>query len=277
MSIVDLTHGLVVDEHGILVSSQNRSLAYPTDGNSSCFDLEDASFWFQHRNECITWLVKRFPPTGTILDVGGGNGFVTKRLLDEGFDAALLEPGPVGAFNGKVFRGIPTVICSTLEDAGFPKACIDAIGCFDVLEHIENDHLCLEQIHAVLRPRGLLYATVPAHNWLRSLSDDTAGHYRRYTRKSIIAALPDGFDLIYFTYLFSALILPILLVRTMPYVLSPSRKRCILSSSSEHGTEGGLTVELLKGLLKREYRRIEKGRVKSCGSSCMFVARRSDV
>ncbi|MBN1588324.1 MAG: class I SAM-dependent methyltransferase [Pirellulales bacterium] len=276
MSVADLAHGLVVDEHGLFISSRNRTLAYPEEGNAVCFDLEDASFWFQHRNECISALVKRFPPAGTILDVGGGNGFVTRRLLDEGFDAALLEPGPVGALNGKVSRKIPTVICSTFEDARFPEASLDAVGCFDVIEHIENDHRFLEHVLAALRPGGLLYATVPAHRWLWSQSDDTAGHYRRYSRKRLVAALPDGFDMLYFTHFFASLTLAILLLRTLPHALGLSRKRRALSSRAEHGTGGGVAAGLLKGLLRGERRKIEKSEVIRLGSSCMFVARKKD-
>ena len=277
MNVTDLASNLVVDEHGILASSHRRDLAYPKDGNSECFALEDASFWFQHRNDCISLLVRRFPPAGTILDVGGGNGFVTRRLLDEGFDTALLEPGPGGAYNGKMSRKIPTVICSTLDDAGFPTSCLGAISCFDVIEHIEDDCGFLEQVCSVLRPNGLLYATIPAHNWLWSQSDDAAGHYRRYTRKSIAAILPDGLEMTYFTYFFAALVIPIFALRTLPYVLGLSHNRGVLSSDAEHGTEGGIAVGLIKRQLRREYQRIEKGGTLPYGSSCMFVARKMQL
>lgn len=50
----------------------------------------------------------------------------------------------------------------------------DAIGAFDVLEHIPLDALALGQIHAALKPGGVLLLTVPQHAWLWSASDDYA-------------------------------------------------------------------------------------------------------
>ena len=114
--------------------------------------LEDSSFWFQHRNRCIIKVIELFPPLGFIVDLGGGNGYVTRGIIDAGFDALLLEPGPEGAINGKIARKIPTVICSTFQDAGFEELSLSAIGCFDVIEHIENDQVFIKQAHQALKP-----------------------------------------------------------------------------------------------------------------------------
>lgn len=43
-------------------NSADEAVSYPTDGNALCFQVEDSSFWFKHRNACITTLVKAFPP-----------------------------------------------------------------------------------------------------------------------------------------------------------------------------------------------------------------------
>lgn len=127
------------DEYGILRSDKTVALSYPSTGYDVCFSREDTSFWFRHRNNCILEAVRRFPPEGEIRDIGGGNGYVTRRLLDEGFPAILLEPGLSGAYNGKVGRRLPRVVCTTLEDLALPDASVAAVGCFDVIEHIEDD------------------------------------------------------------------------------------------------------------------------------------------
>jgi SAM-dependent methyltransferase len=217
MGIAENASGLTRDERGIWRSSRSRSLSYPSDGNQQCFALEDRSFWFNHRNDCIASLVKRNPPPGPILDVGGGNGFATRRLLDCGFDAALLEPGIVGALNGKQARGIPEVFCSTLEDAGFSDGSLSAIGCFDVIEHIEADNVFIRTTYDLLHEGGMLYGTVPAHEWLWSYSDVHAGHHRRYDRKSLTALLNDRFEVVYFTYFFGALVAPQFVLRALPF------------------------------------------------------------
>ncbi|MDC3237172.1 class I SAM-dependent methyltransferase [bacterium] len=274
MSIAKLTSGLTAGEHGILTSSKSASLSYSEGGNLNCFQLEDKSFWFIHRNDCIASVIKRFPPDGTVLDVGGGNGFVTKRILDEGFDAALLEPGETGALNGKVSRHIPEVICSPLEDAGFPPSSLSAVGCFDVIEHIESDHAFLMSVHGLLKSGGILYVTVPAHQWLWSLSDDTAGHYRRYNKNMVGDLLTSKFEILYFTYFFRVITLPIFIFRTLPFRLHPSRKKKVLSSESEHGTTGGATVAVFKHFLRKELAAIQRGKSRQFGSSCLFVARK---
>ena len=274
MSIAELATNLSVGDFGIFSSSKGASLSYPEDGNFYCFMLEDKSFWFIHRNDCIASVIKRFPPDGAVLDVGGGNGFVTKRILDDGFDAALLDPGETGTLNAKLSRHIPEVICSLLEDAGFPPSSLSAVGCFDVIEHIESDHEFIRSVHGLLKPGGILYVSVPAHQWLWSLSDDTAGHYRRYNKNMVDDLLTPKFEILYFTYFFRVLTLPIFFFRTLPARLRPSRKKKVLSSQSEHGTKGGATVALFNYFLRKELAAIRRGKSRRFGSSCLFVARK---
>ena len=61
----------------------SEAISYPEEGNEACFQIEDQSFWFRHRNNCIQELVRKFPPNGKgpIFDVGGGNGFVAKGMM----------------------------------------------------------------------------------------------------------------------------------------------------------------------------------------------------
>ena len=61
----------------------------------------------------------------------------------------------------------------------------DAIGAFDVLEHIKEDESVLAQLHSALMPGGVLLLTVPQHPWLWSASDEHACHVRGYKRDEI--------------------------------------------------------------------------------------------
>lgn len=264
---------LKLDDRDIWVSSDHTELSYPEEGNERCFQIEDRSFWFQHRNDCILTALRLYPPTGLLLDVGGGNGYVTRRLLDEGFEAALVEPGPVGAYNGKKIRDIPTVFCSTLEGCGFPTESVDAIGLFDVLEHVEDESTFLAHAHSVLKPNGRLYLTVPAFNWLWSASDDAAGHYRRYSPAKLASSLSNRFRVLFITCFFGALVLPVFAFRILPYRLGLAKHRTkALSTETEHGTGGGYSVKVMKRFLSHERSQIELGRSKAWGSSCLCVA-----
>ena len=97
------------DRNGIWAPrhSQRHSVSYPDEGNDRSFLIEDTSFWFAHRNRMLVELVRRFPPAGPILDVGGGNGYVTRGLAEAEFPCTLLEPGYQGCLNARK-RGIPS-------------------------------------------------------------------------------------------------------------------------------------------------------------------------
>ena len=263
------------DEYGILRSDKTVALSYPSTGNDVCFSLEDTSFWFRHRNNCILEAVRRFPPEGEILDIGGGNGYVTKRLLDEGFPAILLEPGLSGAYNGKVGRRLPRVVCATLEDLALPDASVAAVGCFDVIEHIEDDAAFVSEIARILQPGGLFYLTLPAKQWLWSACDVYSGHFRRHDENTVAELLGGKFDIPYFTFFFGCLTLPIFLLKSAPFRLGlVKEKPNVLANETEHGTDGGIAVSVIERLLKRETRMIREGRSKMLGTSCLVVGRR---
>ena len=64
--------------------SQNciGDISYTIQGNNTCFELEDDSFWFQHRNKCLVPIVRKFDQNGYFFDIGGGNGCVSKAIQD---------------------------------------------------------------------------------------------------------------------------------------------------------------------------------------------------
>jgi SAM-dependent methyltransferase len=59
----------------------------------------------------------------------------------------------------------------------------DAVGLFDVIEHLDEPVAALCEARRVLRPGGHIFITVPAHTWLWSHFDVVACHRRRYTRR----------------------------------------------------------------------------------------------
>lgn len=273
MPMLEIPSQLNQDSNGIYRSISGERISYPEDGNMDCFLLEDNSFWFKHRNDCITSIIKRYPPSGTIIDVGGGNGYVTRGILDSGFDSILLEPGEEGAINGKKIRKIPTVICSTFQNACFGESSVSAIGCFDVIEHIEDDAKMVEDLSRVLDSEGMLYITLPAYNWLWSQSDDTGHHFRRYNHAMVTQLLENQFEILYFSYFFAILSVPIFLFRALPYRLGFVKKN-MLSKNTEHGTKKGFFTRLVNFFLKRELKQIESGKYLGFGASCIIVARK---
>lgn len=262
---------LTLGADGIWRSADPQAVSYPEEGNDACFQIEDSSFWFKHRNACIAAAVRNYPPRGhePIFDIGGGNGFVSMGLERAGFKTALVEPGLRGASNAKQ-RGLQTVICATTTSAGFRKSMLEAVGLFDVIEHIDDDLQFLREMRGLLKPGARLYATVPAYPMLWSGEDEEAGHFRRYTRASIERVLERaGFSVDYSTYIFRFLPLPILLLRALPYRLGIGRSVGARDPASDHQAGGGLMASLLGS----EIRNIEGRRRMSFGGSCLLAAR----
>jgi SAM-dependent methyltransferase len=251
-----------------------RDVSYPADHNAACFHLEDGSFWFTHRNRCIIAAVRRFPPEGLILDIGGGNGFVARGLTDAGYETALLEPGSVGARNAREQRRLRTVINATIAEAAFRTGSIPNVGLFDVLEHIEDDSMFVRELCDIVRPGGFLYLTVPAFNWLWSMSDVDAMHYRRYTKRSLENVLAGGFEVLYSTYLFQRLVPLSILVRALPYRAGVARPRPAHAYEREHAVRRTTLAGVLGWMLEHEVSAIAGGKSLAVGSSLLVVARR---
>lgn len=264
---------LACDASGIWRSEGDaQKVDFPEDGHASCFRLEDDSFWFAHRNACITSALRGHAFDGPLLDVGGGNGAVSKALENAGIPTVLLEPGPEGARNAKL-RGLDNVVCSTLERAGFAAGSFGAAGAFDVIEHVADDAALLRDIHRVLRPGGVLCVTVPAYAWLWSSEDELAGHHRRYTVGGLRSVLEaSGFDVRFETYVFAPLTLPMFVMRSLPHRLHRRSEAEIEATASKQHVPSPVARRLMDALLAPELSRIRKGRSVPVGTSCLAVA-----
>jgi SAM-dependent methyltransferase len=262
-------------EDGIWRARSRSAVSYPDEGNQECFELEDSSFWFQHRNRCLATVVRQLPPSGALFDLGGGNGFVARGLEAAGFPTVVVEPGPEGARNARS-RGLEHVVCATVQDAGFKPGSLPAIGVFDVVEHIQDDLAFLSLLKDLLVPEGRLYLTVPAFSWLWSSEDVVAGHFRRYTLGSMSERLRQaGLKVEFASYIFSVLPLPVFLARTLPTALRLRRP----SSSAprtrrEHNAPAGLGTRIMNAIWNWELARLGRLRRIPLGGSCLVVARK---
>lgn len=275
MNLSEISDSLHQASDGIWYCDTAISISYPDDGNESCHAVEDGSFWFSHRNECITAVVDAFPPSdkGPIFDIGGGNGYVAAGLQERGHPVVVVEPGPTGAQNARK-RGLEFVVCATTKSAGFKDNSLPAIGLFDVIEHIENDVEFINQMHALLKPGGRIYATVPAYSFLWSGEDEEAGHFRRYSLTNFREMLGDsGFQIEYATYIFRYLPVPIFLLRSLPFKLRACKySRSRESLGRDHVLRNGLTSQILSHALRAEVNAVRKLQERGFGASCLIVA-----
>lgn len=246
---------------------------YPDDGADLTAAVEDVSFWFRHRNAVLSSVLDRHPPAGPLWDIGGGNGFQASCFERQGHPVVLVEPGEAGCRNAQR-RGVRTVVQATLESLRLPSSSVAAFSLFDVIEHLIEPKRLLAECIRVLKPGGRLYVTVPAYSWLWSDEDRYAHHQRRYTRVSLERELSSsGFSLEYLGYYFQFLVLPILLVRSLPYRLSAWRRkaRAQTMDQAEHAP-GGALQRMLEASLAKELIAIQQGRTLGFGSSLLAVA-----
>ena len=276
LDIESISSGLQLGDDGIWYSLDTDNLSYPSDGNDSCFAIEENSFWFRHRNNCITSVVESHPPenNGTIFDVGGGNGFVSLALANAGFNVALVEPGKVGAANAKK-RGVSNVICGTTSTAKLKQDSLPAVGLFDVIEHIEDDLTFLKSVRGLMKKNARLYITVPSYSFLWSAEDVSAGHFRRYSLAGIRNVIElAGFQVEFSSQIFRLLPIPIFFLRSLPHKFGLSKtERIPKKASRDHTVKAGLGLNILESILHSEIKNLNNRKPMSFGGSCLIVAK----
>jgi SAM-dependent methyltransferase len=259
----------LIFQDGIWFADIKTEISYPTDGNNSCFQIEEESFWFKHRNNCILSVLNKYSQDKEIIDIGGGNGFVSSFLQKNNYNPILIEPGISGCINAKS-RGLNNIICSSFQDIKIKNNIISNVGIFDVLEHLENDNGFLKDIYSKLKIGGKLFITVPAYNFLWSYEDENAGHFRRYTLKKIKKLLVNtGFKIDYSTYFFAPLFLPIFVFRTLPFLFRKKIDKKHGKTKKEHSQSKFNSI--LQKLWAWELRKINKNKKIKIGSSCLLV------
>lgn len=204
----------------------------------------DGGWWYDTRNRVIEGLIRRNAPSSRIWDVGSGAGSVSRYLLDHGLTSIPVEPSIHGAVEA-ASRGL-TAISADLADLRLPTGSIEAVGMFDVLEHLDSRARMLEEIHRVLVPGGKVFLTVPAIPSLWSSADDSAGHKLRYTRRTLRRELADtGFDVVKIGYFFALPVVPLYFIRAIPYKLG---KRSLISDAQLLQQDPGVPARLLTRL-----------------------------
>lgn len=266
-----ITVSLTEIEPGLWKARESERVSYPAGTHKVLAELEDDSFWFSHRALVVGSILDRYPPSGCLFDVGGGNGYMVRAFKSRGLDAILVEPGEDGA-RAAIDRGLEPVVNATLATAGFHDESMAAVGLFDVLEHIEDDVGFLTELHRKIEPSGRLYLTVPSYRWLWSREDERAGHYRRYTSRSLRRALHQAsFEIDFLSYFFVLLPFPIFLARTVSSFLR--LRDSTMPNAGEHRGRSRFLRRIADGLLRREARFISRRRA-PFGSSLIAVARR---
>lgn len=150
----------------------------------------------------------RLPPGGRLLDIGCGAGRHSFEALRRGYDVVSADLNPkvladvaiMGAAMIQVGEAPPSasldcVNASALE-LPFADGSFDVVIASEVLEHIVQDEVALNEITRITRSGGTIVATVP-RRWPEricwALSDEyhteAGGHVRIYKKPDLVAKL----------------------------------------------------------------------------------------
>ncbi len=146
-----------------------------------------------HGSRLSQWMLEQFSKYvgQNVFEAGCGIGNFTELLLDRrNLTCADFEPAYVDLMNRKYgYRESFSARVVNLEDeADFGKlepASYDTIICLNVLEHLKDDAMVLNNFFRLLKPGGHAIVLVPQHMWLYTPIDEAVGHYRRYSHQEL--------------------------------------------------------------------------------------------
>lgn len=177
--------------------------------------LQDKSFWYKIRNNLIIWALKKYAINfSSFLEIGCGTGFVLSDIVKNFSHAKIMGADFfIESFPHAKKRLPESVELIQMDARKIPfTQNFDVIGAFDVIEHIDEDILVLENIFDALKDGGLLFMTVPQHPWLWSYLDEYACHKRRYAINELeTKAKKIGFQIIRSTS-FVSMLLPMMIL-----------------------------------------------------------------
>lgn len=133
----------------------------------------------------ICWAVGHF---NDVLELGCGVGILARQLVQFGNVVTGLDISDAAI--AQLPEDIKGVV-ATLPKIPFSEHSFDVVVGTEILEHIDDDQACVQEVVRVLRPGGRAYFAVP-NNCLGP--DEEPEHIRKYTPETLEALLsPYGY------------------------------------------------------------------------------------
>jgi 2-polyprenyl-3-methyl-5-hydroxy-6-metoxy-1,4-benzoquinol methylase len=130
----------------------------------------------------------------SILEVGSGIGVISKFLIPRCESLVLSDYQSIYLETlHERFGELPHLRYQLLDlnhapyDVGGIE--LDTVLCVNVLEHIEDEEAALRGLARLLRTGGRLILQVPNYPWLFGSLDESYGHLRRYSQRTLTDAL----------------------------------------------------------------------------------------
>lgn len=174
---------------GVSTTHLPQSANLPTGSATMSPGMSTADRYARYLYDCVKHWLK--PP---ILEIGSGFGTYTQFLLRHGqvicadIDAACLDQVQ-HRYTGQDVLTTQVDLNAGEQVRALGRFCFYSAFSTNVLEHIGNDEEALRNVRYAIAPNGTLCLVVPSHPRLYGYMDAQAGHFRRYTRRSVARTL----------------------------------------------------------------------------------------
>jgi SAM-dependent methyltransferase len=127
------------------------------DGNAAYY-LDETNFWSCRLK--VDWLRKYLPPGARLLDAGANYGHFLK-VAAETYDAVGFDLSPQAVRWSREHFQADNHVASIYDPPAGLRGPYGGVTCWDVIEHLEDPLGALDQLHALVEPRGMLFLSTP--------------------------------------------------------------------------------------------------------------------
>lgn len=152
---------------------------------------KELTYWWHTNKRRLVFksLAKWNLLSSRILEIGSGGGLLSAMLHHAGADVVASD--------------LHMEACGFARDSGVHKVLVfdasrhwplkpssfQTVLVLDVLEHFQDDVAFLTEVRRVLSPGGIGLINVPAYQFIFSTWDKALGHFRRYSKSSLIRVI----------------------------------------------------------------------------------------
>ncbi len=157
--------------------------------------MDPPGTWLQ--NAAVFDMIRRRRAGRRFVEVGCGDGALSRRLLDRGFSGVGVDLSQEAVAEAQenlkhdIERGAYALHCGDVRQ-------VDAGTKFDfalsmmVVEHVEQPVPFVRAMADLVAPGGLVILGAPGRKDRWSIEDETVGHLRRYEKEELAALLTDA-------------------------------------------------------------------------------------
>lgn len=141
------------------------------------------------------WMYSTIKPfcKGRILEIGSGIGNISRFFIEDSFDINVSDIRPEYIEYLKSEYPISDSSCAMIDIAHpnfkieyeYLKGAFDTVVALNIIEHVKEDSIAVENCRFLLKKGGTLVILVPAYRFLYNSFDRELKHFRRYSGKSV--------------------------------------------------------------------------------------------